>query len=297
MLRHRLVSGIILALLMIAAALYAPPLVALAVLALLSCFGQLEFYRMANQAGIPVFRVIGLGSGAALIGATFLTTGPDAVHHAQAYKWEQLVLVGSLIACLVRQFPQKDNDKPLQTIALTLLGIWYVPYLLNFITRLAFEWDGTLSGWGLGAVGRRMVIYLVLVVKITDAGAYFAGRFLGRHKLFPRLSPKKTWEGAVGGVAAAAVASVIFVKAGGGQLGGMPMALGHAVALGVVLGVVGTVGDLFESLVKRAAQVKDSGTLFPGMGGLLDVLDSLLFGAPAMYVYLRLFVQPGVCGP
>ena len=127
-------------------------------------------------------------------------------------------------------------------------------------------------------------------MKITDVGAYITGTLLGRHKLIPRISPGKTWEGAFGGVTVAVITSITFLVLRDHSLGTVQISTMHAAVLGLLLGVVGTVGDLFESLLKRASGAKDSGAVVPGMGGLLDVLDSLLFAAPVLYVYLRLFL-------
>src|SRR5512137_1236939 len=105
------------------------PICVCLLLLIISSLGPLEFYHMVNAGGIPAFRIVGLLSGAALISATFWTTGPDAAHAVRAHDWETLVLLVSLIAVCVRQFPQKNNDQPLATIGCTLLGIWYVPFL------------------------------------------------------------------------------------------------------------------------------------------------------------------------
>ena len=116
-------------------------------------------------------------------------------------------------------------------------------------------------------------------------GAYAVGSVIGRHKMIPRVSPGKTWEGFGGALLTSAGASLLFLRLGGGHLHGMtPM---HAVILGLVLGVAAVLGDLIESIFKREAGVKDSGRYFPGIGGILDLLDSLLFNAPLMYLYLR----------
>jgi phosphatidate cytidylyltransferase len=267
---------------------WAPAILSWAALTALAALAQTEFYNMVNGAGVPAFRRVGVGCGAALIAATFFTIGPDAVRVAASYRWEQLALLGSLMAVFIRQFPQKDNDQPLTTIACTLLGIWYVPLLLDFFTRLAFVWDrgGLLDP--MGPTGRAMVLYLLLVVKCTDMGAYLLGTRLGRHKLLPRISPAKTWEGLISGLACGVAVSIAFVGLSGWRLGTVGVGPAHAAVLGLVLGGIGSLGDLFESMLKRASGAKDSGRLIPGMGGILDVLDSLLFGAPALYVYTRI---------
>jgi phosphatidate cytidylyltransferase len=121
---------------------------------------------------------------------------------------------------------------------------------------------------------------------MTDTGAYYTGRTIGRHKLAPRVSPGKTIEGAIGGFVMAVVAGLLC------KLVFFPeIPAAHALALGAVLGTIGQVGDLAESLLKRGSNVKDSGTLLPGHGGMLDRVDSILFCAPVLYYYSRLFVS------
>ena len=291
MLKQRLASGLTISLVLIVATQWAPSVMALLIIASLSCLGQIEFYSMCRKAGVQVFTVPGLLAGVALITATFFTIGPSAESMANAYRWEQVVLFAGLLAILLRQLPRGADGNAIASISCSLLGIWYVAYTLNFFTRLVFRWDQCLSGVGVGTTGCRLVLYLVLVVKITDVGACFTGRFLGKHKAFPRLSPKKTWEGVAGGVVAAVISSIVFVAIVDGSFGSITIGWVHAVILGLLLSSVGIVGDLFESLLKRASGVKDSGNAVPGMGGVLDVLDSLLFGTPVLYLYITCFLD------
>ena len=291
MLKHRLLSGIFLAGTPILCILVLPGIGLWLFALALATWTQLEFYKLMNNAGMPVFRVVGVLCGWALISATFWTIGPDQHSLAAAYRWEQGVMLCMLIAVFVRQFPQKNNDKPLETIACTLFGVLYVAFLLNFFIRLGFGWEATSRLAGVGETGKLLVIYLVVVVKMTDIGAYFTGRFLGKHKLFPRLSPKKTWEGFGGGLVAGVLASLAFCLFNDKHLGVVSFPVIDAITLGAILAVAGVVGDMFESLVKRACSSKDSASSIPGMGGVLDVLDSLLFGAPVMYLYLSLVLS------
>jgi phosphatidate cytidylyltransferase len=133
-----------------------------------------------------------------------------------------------------------------------------------------------------------LIFYLVIVVKSTDTGAYFTGRLLGKHKLFPKISPGKTWEGFVGGLLTAILASCLFSLYTGFSLGEVDFPLRNAAVLGLVLALAGVIGDMMESLIKRATGTKDSGSVILGMGGILDVLDSLLVGAPVLYLYIVL---------
>jgi phosphatidate cytidylyltransferase len=124
------------------------------------------------------------------------------------------------------------------------------------------------------------VMLLLAIVMTSDTFAYFTGSAFGRHKLAPLVSPGKTIEGLAGGLIGGVVAALLVRRFG---LPGIPLAA--AIALGIVVAVFGVVGDLVESLMKRWSGVKDSGHLFPGHGGMLDRLDSLLFGAPVLYYY------------
>jgi phosphatidate cytidylyltransferase len=157
----------------------------------------------------------------------------------------------------------------------------YVPWLLNFIQKINFFpfTSGTAQS------GTFYVLYFIVVTKFSDIGAYCVGSLIGRHKMIPRISPGKTWEGFGGAIVVSTGASVAFAHLAAPQLQGMTTT--HAVILGVMLSVAAVVGDLIESIFKREAGIKDSGKFFPGIGGILDLLDSLLFNAPLMYLYLR----------
>ena len=135
------------------------------------------------------------------------------------------------------------------------------------------------------AQGAAWIFFLLLVIFAGDTGAYYVGSYVGRHKLCPQISPKKTIEGAVGGVAAnavaAALAQILFLDI---------ISLPAAVALGMFAGAVGQTGDLFESVFKRAAKIKDSGVILPGHGGILDRIDAVLFAIPVVYGFQLIFL-------
>jgi phosphatidate cytidylyltransferase len=133
-----------------------------------------------------------------------------------------------------------------------------------------------------------ILLYLLAVTKFTDAGAYVVGRVLGKHKMIPRISPGKTWEGFVGGLVASVSMSVLLPKLMPGGLKGFTLV--DSLVLGILLSLASVVGDLAESLVKRDAHVKDSGHIIPGIGGVLDLIDSLLFTAPVFYFYVHFVV-------
>jgi phosphatidate cytidylyltransferase len=285
-LKLRIISGSLLVAIFAAAGLFLPALGVWIVLMTISTLGQLEFYALLNRGGIPVFRFVGIVSGALMISATFFSLNG---RFAPSYVWENAVLLGTLLAMFVRQFPQKDNPRPMETLGCTILGILYVPYLLNYITRL-LAWDVRLMTEPVSQTGRLLAFFYIAVVKSADVGAFFVGSRFGRHRILPRISPKKTWEGLAGGIGAAILCSFAFFLTTGGRFGLLEVSVGDTLALAVLLTVAGLLGDMFESLVKRSTNMKDSSTAIPGMGGILDVLDSLLFGAPVMYVYARLML-------
>jgi phosphatidate cytidylyltransferase len=193
-----------------------------------------------------------------------------------------LVVVGSLLGELARP----SEERALSSWALTISGALYIAWLLSHFTLLR----------GLALPLRpaplaplrieagAAAIYLVLAVTwLQDTIAYFAGRYLGRHKMAPVLSPKKTWEGFAGGMLGSVAGGLLAV-----WLLGLPLSLGAGALLGVVGGVAGPLGDLTESWIKRQVNLKDAGQLIPGHGGLLDRLDSLLFTGPILYYLIRL---------
>lgn len=270
MLRHRVISGVLLGAALLAAIFLLPPLAVLPVLLLIVGLAMREFYALLDAREMPHFKEIGIGSGLALVGATW------AAHHYACPKAAVVEPVVLFVACaliFVRQLFHTRTNRPWDSMAGTLLGILYVAFLFNFLVKLLLLWGD--------AAGRMLVLYLAVVVKFTDIGAYFTGCAIGRHKLIPRISPAKTWEGVIGGIACGIIAGWVFSLLAGEVF----ILRGLAVwGVGFVLAISGVIGDLIESLLKRASGVKDSGTMIQGMGGLLDVLDSLLFSAPVLYI-------------
>ncbi len=271
-----------------AVAYWAPAVIICVILVTIAGLTILEFYRLLDLGGIPSFRILGVLFSMVLITATWVSYAFGTTFLAG--EREQVIMFGLVVAILVRQFPQRFNNQPLATIACTLLGFLYVPFLFNYFTKLAFAWQPVGMFGVATATGRLLVFYLIAVVKFTDIGAFFVGRRWGRHKLIPRISPAKTWEGFAGGIVTGLITSLVFFWVVDGQFGSVSMRLNDALVLGILLPVMGTFGDLTESMLKRAANAKDSSAIVPGMGGLLDVLDSLLFAVPVMFIYAKLFL-------
>ena len=195
--------------------------------------------------------------------------------------WFVLALAGAIIHYGALIFSKDPLDHALSSQAVTWLAALYMGLGLGFQQKLFMFDDTTLPN-----TGARLILALYLIVWFGDTAAYFAGSLLGRHKLAPRVSPKKTWEGALGNLAGN-LAGAFLVKA----LLCTDWTVVDAIALGLLLGVAGILGDLVESTWKRSAGVKDScldGFSIPGHGGMLDRVDSLVFAAPVLYTYIHL---------
>ena len=288
---RRLITTVILWTVIIAALFSSNRLVANGVFIVLIVFlgtaGLGEFYGLAERCNLACFKWCGLFGGVLLMSGTFLqltgeisafTTGYVGVYDSPARPndFETGFIILFVLGLCVRRFVSRSNTTGILTIATTLFGLMYVPWLLNFIQKINF----------FPAVdGKFYVLYFIVVTKFSDTGAYVVGSLFGRHKMIPRISPGKTWEGFGGALLLSTAASLVFVHFLGDKMTGMHRL--HAVVLGVLLSSTAVIGDLIESLFKREAGVKDSGGLFPGIGGILDLLDSLLFNAPIMYLYLR----------
>jgi phosphatidate cytidylyltransferase len=244
-----------------------------------------EFYGLAQKCGLASFKISGVIGGVLMMFGTFLNlTGQlgTSGSPARANDFETSLLILFVLGLCVRQLVSKSNPAGLAAIATTLFGLMYVPWLLNFIQKINFF---PFAAGSPTDAGKYFVIYFILVTKFSDMGAYAVGSLIGRNKMIPRISPGKTWEGFGGALLVSTGASVAFAHFFGAQMVGMTML--HAIILGVILSATAVLGDLIESQFKREAGVKDSGKLFPGIGGILDLLDSLLFNAPIMYLYLR----------
>lgn len=286
---RRLVSFIFLWGIVITALFFAPKHVSdytfLVFMLLLAGFGLKEFYGLVAKREIRCFNFWGTIGGLLLTAGTFfhfqgflgLTDSPSRVND-----FETGFLILFVLGLCLRQFFSRSSTAGILAISTTLFGLMYVPWLLNFIQKINFfHFADPLAK----DAGKFYVLYFIVVTKFSDTGAYAVGSLIGRHKMIPRISPGKTWEGFGGAIVVATLASLLFAKLAGPKLAGMTSL--HAVILGIILSLAAVVGDLIESIFKREAGVKDSGKSLPGIGGILDLLDSLLFNAPIMYLYLR----------
>lgn len=262
----RVLTGAVLIPLLLAAVWFLPPSYFRGLVAFAAAVGLHEFYRLAQSGGSRPLALPGVVLGAVLVMGNFYGTripGPGLAAYAA------LCVIALLTA---RLFSRRPVEGALNDVAVTLLGIFYVGLLFGFQAAIHT-----------GLQGKHWLLFLYLVIWASDTGAYYVGTAFGRRRLFEKISPKKSVEGFLGGTAAAMVAALLckaWLVSGLGIV--------EALVLGAALALVGTVGDLAESLFKRSVGVKDSGALIPGHGGILDRMDSLLFAAPVLFFYLRM---------
>ena len=230
-----------------------------------------EFYVLAKQRGLNPDTGAGFLAATALV---VIATFPADVYNLLLVHFVIILLtVGTLVAATLRGAP---FDKMLASVGATILGVLYIGLLGSYLVSLRMFHNQ--------AVAADLLSFFFLVLMGADAGAYYIGRAFGKRKLAPSISPGKTWEGVAGGIGAAlamaALAHFWFFR---------ELPLKFALPLAVVMTIVGILGDLAESALKRGAGAKDAANILPGHGGLLDRLDSLLFNAPLIYYFARFY--------
>jgi phosphatidate cytidylyltransferase len=216
---------------------------------------------MLEKKGINAYKYFGIGLGAVI---------PLSImfHFELTKGWEFLFILLALLFLILMQFKRRSNSGAIVDISTTIFGIIYVSWFFSFLIKIRYMEEGLV-----------FLSALLLITKSGDIGAYLVGTKFGKTPLIPRISPKKTVEGTIGGL----IFNILVALAVKPLLGFSYM---HLVILGLCMGLLGQLGDLSESLIKRDCAVKDSGNILPGMGGVLDEIDSLLFVAPAFYFYM-----------
>jgi phosphatidate cytidylyltransferase len=252
-------------------------------LAAIAVLAALEFFRMAAAKGALPLRVLGAGIAALFVVVAAIQPGAGPV------AFGTLVTLALLSIASAAIWTRGVEGQPLLSISTTVTGAIYAG-LLSFGLFLR-HLPGNEGAWH----GTALVFAPVLLTWTSDTFAYFVGRRWGRNKLIPRVSPGKTVEGAIGAVVGSLLVAIAYAQVLAQFSTYRPTIL-QAAVLGLVISVVAQVGDLAESLLKRDAGVKDSGTLLPGHGGALDRFDSLLFTLPVAYFFLRYWVGPFLVG-
>jgi phosphatidate cytidylyltransferase len=273
MFEKRLFYTIVLILSVISLIFFAPWPVFYGIGIILISLAQWEFYQMMDRRNFKPFLFFGIFCGIVILTVQFVSI----FHPAIEYDFELIGLTGFLMVfgtflVALARFGKIDL---ISSIATTLMGIFYVGWLFSFLVKIRFFPVGD---------GNWFLLFVLLVSKATDIAAYVIGSTLGKHKLIPAVSPKKTVEGALGGVLGAVLVGMAFYALGQKHL--LPLTFYDVLFLSFLFGFFAQLGDIIESALKRDAGVKDSGGVFPGMGGMLDLVDSLLVTGPLMYFYL-----------
>ena len=247
------------------------PIVLVVVLGLILT-GLWEFFSMIEKKGVSLFKYFGLILGA-IIPLMFyfrLVFTPQI---------QLLLILIALFLSFLLELMRKENQQVVLSMSATLFGVMYIAWCFSFIVKIRELQHGVF-----------LLAFLLIVTKSQDIGAYFVGKKYGRKPFLKRVSPNKSLEGAIGGI----IASVFTALVAGFVLNyflSKDLLTHHLLFLGIILGIVSQLGDLFESLIKRDTGVKDSGTIIPGMGGVLDVIDSLIFATPVFYFYVTIVLS------
>ncbi len=236
-----------------------------AVVIFLISMGLYEFYGLIEKKGIFIYKYFGILIGIFIPLSIYFRFEPTK-------GWELLFITTATLIFFVLQFIRKDSSQAIVGISTTLFGIFYVSWFFSFLIKIRFLPHGTL-----------LAAFLLLVTKIGDVGAYMVGTAMGKNLLITRISPKKTLEGSFGGLVFSLLGALISKL----YLPFIP--LFHLLTLGILIGFLAQIGDLCESLIKRDCGVKDSGAHLPGLGGILDIIDSIIFASPFFYYYVIYF--------
>jgi phosphatidate cytidylyltransferase len=241
-------------------------------IAIVTALAALEVFRLLRTAGYPTLAALGTALALAIV--------VDAAFPTVLEGSGLLLGAVGIVLVAVAAFRQQDPHEGLTMWMATIFGALYVS-LLSFVIRLGHAAPPIPSGAPLAGIGaeRAWILLLILSVWAYDTGAYLVGKQFGREKFLTHISPSKTYAGLVGGIAASTVVVAIALWA----VGQPPY---HAILLGPLTALAAQAGDLAESVIKRAAGVKDSGDLIPGHGGMLDRVDSFLFAAPVVTLYV-----------
>ncbi|MFH1867378.1 MAG: phosphatidate cytidylyltransferase [Candidatus Omnitrophota bacterium] len=230
--------------------------------------GLYEFFNMIAKKNILIYKYFGIITGCLVVAAAYFRYKPTQ-------EIEFMLITTVCLVVFLLQFTRRNTEHAVAGIATTMFGIFYIGWFFSFMIKLRMAPPQGLDG-------KLLVLYLLLVTKSGDVAAFFLGTVFGKHQLIPRISPKKSVEGTVAGVITSFVMAVAL-------RGLLPIVhITHIYIIGLILSLTSQIGDLSESLIKRDCKVKDSGSLFPGLGGILDLIDSLLFATPIFYFYLRL---------
>ncbi len=257
----------------------------------LTMIAMVEYFRMLRAASVKCFPRFGILIAAIYSGCLYWHFWQGGKSVPQDFDSIAIcvVIVGSF--ALQLRYPIHGIES-LLTVAANLLGFVYIAFLFNFTARVTFLVPSPQETPGfVGTSGAFLLLWLLAVTKFTDMGAYITGSMIGRHKMIPHVSPGKTWEGFGGALIFSQLAACGLYALFPAQLAFFKD-WSHVITLGFLLAVLAVIGDLAESVVKRTLHAKDSGNMLPGIGGSLDLIDSICFTAPALYFYLKWILLP-----
>ena len=249
------------------------------VIAIISSITLWEYYKLTEKKNITPHVKFGLSVNVILIIAVYFATVNQLFSNPAILVLMTLSVI-TIIALSITLWSKNPNS--LINFSVTIAGILYVTFSFSFlilIREFFTKSDPKMSNH----FSAMLLLCIIFSIWICDSAAYFVGKSIGKHKLFHSVSPKKTWEGAIGGFFGGVLAMIGFANVPF-LLGGSPLI--HAAIIGAIIGTIGQIGDLAESKLKRDADVKDSSALLPGHGGALDRFDSIMFVVPAVFIYL-----------
>jgi len=264
--------------------------IAFAILISIPALGALwEYFALLKAGEISHHRGMGMAAALLLISLNFwLLQSADPLIRLAIFPGEAAVMAFFVMALFLREYGRNNPGRATaEGITFTLLGVIYIPWLFLFMAKLLYLTPRTPDGH---LTGQYLVLFVVAVTKFTDVGAFLCGSLFGRTPFFPNISPKKTWEGILGGVGLGVAVGWGVFHFFGQHL--PPFSLMLVLGLALLLAIAGVAGDLAESLLKRSVHSKDSGHALPGIGGGLDLIDSLLFTLPLFYFIVLFLLHP-----
>ena len=264
---QRTITGALFLIILVSSLLFHPFLFA-AIFGLIVLGGSLEFLRLSLKTPAIVQKFLTPALSLFIFGISYLIA-------SDTLKTDALLIIIPFATMVYITELFRNKEEPIENIALTFLAAIYVAVPFSLLAFMAFDNHGNFSG--------NIILGLFIIIWVYDTGAYISGMIWGKHKMFPRVSPKKSWEGAIGGLLCALVASLLIHDFW------HPFTVYHRLIIAVLTVIASTFGDLTESLFKRSVDIKDSGSILPGHGGILDRFDSVFLAVPVVYFYMYLF--------
>lgn len=247
------------------------------VLAAFSAATQFEFYTLLEKMGRRPFKRFGTALGTVMMVLPYYANRLAESHDESI---QAGIIAVTIVACCLRILAERQNAERIETLQATLLGLIYIPFMFSFLTRSMLIPENESQGiW--------LVVWLIAAAKFTDVGALLFGKAFGRRLLSPETSPKKTWEGAIGGCLLSVALGYALVALARDLFPPFFTPL-WAALFALPVAIISIVSDLIESLFKRQAAIKDSGTFIPGIGGAFDLVDSLILSAPVGFLLFTL---------